>query len=267
MSSSFTATDADGYELMMGRWSRLLADPFIEFSGLIQAGRILDVGCGTGSFERIALTKPGQASIVGIDISKAFVSNARATVKNPRAVFEVCDATALPFPDASFDQTVSMLVLNFVPECMTAIGEISRVTRPGGTVAAAVWNFEGGLVMNRIIWDAAAILDPEASVMRGKAWSAPLIREGELAQSFSDVGMVEIVQRDLLIWMRYASFSDYWGSYLSAQGQLAAYVGNMTEERRKRLEAVVYDAYCAGRADGPRAFAAVAHAARGRVPN
>jgi SAM-dependent methyltransferase len=266
MSSTFTASDAEGYERMMGRWSRLLASPFLDFARLATDGSVLDVGCGTGSLSRVAKSRPGRGKIVGVDLSEPFVEHAKKTVQDARFTFEVCDATELKFTDHAFDQAVSMLVLNFVPDCMKALREMKRVTRAGGTVCAAVWDFEGGLTMNRILWDAAAALDSKASEMRGKAWSAPLIRKGEMAQAFREVGLESVEENDILVWMRFTSFADWWEPFLAAHGMVSAYVSSLTAEAQAQLEAVVRGAYCAGRADGERSYSAVAHAVRGIVP-
>src|SRR5687767_7950377 len=69
MSSNFTATNAEGYELLMGRWSRHLAEPCLDFVGLPASGRVLDVGCGTASLTR-AIAKRMEGEVVGVDIVK-----------------------------------------------------------------------------------------------------------------------------------------------------------------------------------------------------
>jgi SAM-dependent methyltransferase len=264
MTSTFNASNADGYDMLMGRWSRELAVPFIDFSGLAQTGTILDVGCGTGSFSRVALTRPDTAPIVGVDVSTAFVRHARSTVTDPRASFDVADATALPFADTTFAQTISMLVLSFVPDSTAAIREMKRVTKPGGTVAAAMWNFEGALPMNRMIYDVSAGLGLPVANVRNASMS--LIREGELAEAFAAAELVNVTRRDLLIWTRFKSFEDYWTPYLAGQAPIGAYVAGLRDEQRKRLQDAMFDAYCGGRPDGPRSYACVAHAAKGTVP-
>lgn len=61
---SFLATDPDVYEHFMGRWSTRLAEPFLEFADVEPGGRVLDVGCGTGTIS-LALAKRG-ATTVGV---------------------------------------------------------------------------------------------------------------------------------------------------------------------------------------------------------
>ncbi len=106
-SSSYVTGDGDGYELQMGRWSRRLAGPFLDFVGLADGERLLDVGCGTGNLTSAALARDGVREIVGVDFSPAYVEDARRRCPDPRASFRVGDATGLAFEDRSFDRVLS----------------------------------------------------------------------------------------------------------------------------------------------------------------
>ncbi len=144
MSSSFASSGADAYEELIGRWSRKLTAPFIDFVGLADGGSILDVGCGTGSLTRAIARAADVRCVTGIDPSEAYVDFARAKSQDPRIRYQTGDACALSFDDSNFDRCVSQLVLNFIPNASRALDEMVRVTQPGGTVAAAVWDVRGG---------------------------------------------------------------------------------------------------------------------------
>ena len=101
--------------------------------------------------------------MTGIEPSPAYTRYAREHASGDRVRFEVGDALALPFPDDAFDRTLSMLVLNFVPDPAAALQQMIRVTRPGGVVAAAVWDYGGEMQMLRTFWDAAVAVDPDAA--------------------------------------------------------------------------------------------------------
>ncbi|MBI3517714.1 MAG: class I SAM-dependent methyltransferase [Proteobacteria bacterium] len=260
---AFTFQDAEGYERLMGRWSRRLAPLLIEFGGLAPGERVLDVGCGTGSLTVALQEAADLAAITAIDVVEPYVSFARARSRDPRVTFERADARALPFADASFDRAFSMLVLLFIPDAERAVAEMRRVVRPGGRVTAAVWDTFGGAPQARLIWDVAGVLDP--------AFERPLFRPmtapGEMAQVWHAQGLVEVEQTSLLIRMEFASFDDYWSPYLSGEGPIGKFVVELAPAARARLQDHVRRAYLANRPDGPRSFPNVAWACRGTVPD
>jgi hypothetical protein len=140
-----------------------------------------------------------------------------------------------------------------------------RVTRPGGVIAAAVWDFAGGLVYQRIFWDTAVALDPEADLSRGRHFSGPLTGPGELVAAFNEAGLRGVKPASLSIRMEYADFDDYWEPIANAQGPVGDYVKRLPPKRLETLAAAVRRAYLAGRPDGPRSMAATAWAACGEV--
>ena len=148
----------------MGRWSRRLAEPFLDFVGTAEGETVLDVGCGTGCLLAVALTQRCQVKQVrGVDFSPAYIEHAKQHVHDPRISFEVGDACGMTFPDRSFDRVLSLLMLHFVPKADQAIAEMRRVARPGAVVGATVWDARGGFVATRMFFDTAAVLDPKAA--------------------------------------------------------------------------------------------------------
>ena len=235
ISSTFVAADGDGYELQMGRWSRRLASPFIAFVEIAHAAHVLDVGCGTGNLAFELARTPGVAKVSGIDFSPVYVEHARQSNREPRIDFQVGDACALPFADATFDHALSMLVLQFVPRSDIAIAEMRRVTRPGGTIAAATWDTRGGFVAYRMLFDTAAMLDPAALERRKRVYTRPLSRPGELERAWQAAGLVDVVQDMITIRMDFASFADYWAPCEGKDGPMAEYVGSLDDATRSKV--------------------------------
>ena len=266
MTSSFTVRSADGYERLMGRWSRVLAVPFIEFAGVADGERILDVGCGTGSLTFALPQAADLAEIAAIDFSPVFVAAAQQRNTDPRITIAQGDACAIPFPDGRFDRALSLLVLHFVPQADQAVAEMRRVVRPGGVVAAAVWDHLGGMTATRMMWDTVAAQDDEARRLRSQYFFQPMMRPDELRRSFVARGLVDVSQTSLLIRMHYENFADYWEPIAAGEGPLGKYVAALDPVRRARTDEAVRAAYEAGQPDGPRSFAAVAWACRGVVP-
>lgn len=265
-SSTFSATDGDAYEQQMGRWSRRLAGPFLDFAGLDGGGRILDLGCGTGSLTRALAGRCAASRVVGLDVSDAYVDHARRGIGDTRVEFQVGDACAMPFPDRSFDGVLSMLVLPFVPNTAEAVAEVRRVARPGAVVAAASWDARGGCVAHRIFLDTAAVLDPAADALRTRNCTRPTTRPGALAAAWREAGFLDIRETALTIRMEYADFADYWGPYLTGQGPAADYVAGLGAPAAARLREHVRRAYLDGEPDGPRSYVATAWAVRGTNP-
>jgi SAM-dependent methyltransferase len=262
--SSAMFSESDAYERFMGRWSRRLAEAFVAFAGVNDGDAVLDVGSGTGSLSAAALARLSTGRLVGIDPSAAYVAAAQATLGGPRATFEQGDAQRLRFPDASFDRTLSLLVVNFIPDRDAALREMMRVTRPGGVIAAAVWDYGGGMEMLRIFWDEAVALDPAIEARDER--HMPLSRAGELAAFWTMHGLREVEETALDITQAFASFDDYWRPFLDGQGPAGAYAVGLAAGPRAALEARLRQRLLGGRADGPITLTARAWAVKGVVP-
>lgn len=266
MAPPLTFRSAGEYERRMGRWSRLLAGPFIAFADLEDGDRVLDVGCGTGN---LAFALPEAArvgEVCGIDRSPAFVAEARRLNTDPRIGIAEGDACAIPFPAGRFDRALSLLVLHVVPDPGRAVAEMRRVVRPGGVIAAAVWDHLGGMPAIRMMLDTVAALDGETRHLRDHYCFPPAMRPGGMRQLFTAQGLLDVSETPLLIRMDYESFADYWEPAVASEGHLGRYVAGLDPARRARIDAAVRAAYEAGQPDGPRSFAAVAWACRGVVP-
>jgi SAM-dependent methyltransferase len=265
-SSTFTSASGDGYELQMGRWSRRLAEPFLDFCGWQDGESILDAGCGTGSLTFALAQRTKTANIEGIDFSPAYIAHATHWNRESRIQFQVGDICALPYEDASFDRVMSLLVLHFVPRTEDAVVEMRRVARPGATVGAAVWDARGGFVANRIFFDAAATLDQKGNDRRARNYTRPLTRPGELGSAWRAAGFTDVREAMLAIRMEFESFNDYWAPYVGKDGPGAEYVATLDAAQQERLCDLVRAAYLDGEADGPRSYAAIAWTVAGSVP-
>ena len=171
----------------------------------------------------------------------------------------------MPFAEASFDQVLSLLMLHFVPRAPDAIAEMRRVAKPGATVAAAVWDARS-LVAHRMMFDTAAVLDPEADALRARSLVRPMTRPGELAAAWRAAGILDVHETLLTVRMEFADFDDFWSPYLGGQGPGGGYVATLDPPARDRLREHVRRAYLDGDPDGPRSYAASAWAVRGTVP-
>lgn len=255
--------DAESYERFMGRWSRLVAPLLIDFAGIPDSGRVLDIGSGTGSLAFAIAREKAGTRVLGIDPSKDYVGYANS--KNPfpdRVSFESGDAQQLKLADGAFDACASLLVFNFIPDPVKALNEARRVTKPGGRISAAVWDYGAGMRMLRVFWDAATTVDRTLQVDER---NMRLCRSGELSQLWKQGGLVNVEERPLDIGMRFQSFADYWDPFLLGQGPAGAYVGKLDSDRRARLRAEVKGQLRIKVDDAPFTLPARVWAVRGAV--
>jgi SAM-dependent methyltransferase len=248
----------------MGRWSRRLAPPFLAFAGLKDGDRILDVGSEKGALAQVVLQEAPASRVVGIDSSPAYVASARTRAGGGHATFEEGDARRLRFPDGSFDAALAPLVVNFIPDRAAAVREMARVTHLGGVVAAAVWDYGGGMEMLRAFWDEAVALDP-ASEPRDER-HLPACRPGELAVLWRAKGLLEVREEPLVVPLAFASFADFWSPFREGQGPAGTHVASLSEGSRRDLEHRLRRRLLG--ADGDRSITlnARAWAVRGVVP-
>jgi len=251
------------YEPYVGRWSRLVARAFVDWLAVPDGKDWVDVGCGTGAVSQTVLDRANPRSVMGVDPSPGFVDYARAHVGGGRASFEVGDARALPIEAASRDAAVSGLVLNFVPEPARAAAEMARVVRPGGVVAAYVWDYTGKMELMRYFWDAAVALDPAAREL-DEGPRFPICQPGPLSELFAAAGLRGVEVRAIDVPTVFRDFDDYWSPFLGGQAPAPAYAMSLSEARRDALRDRIRSHLPIGR-DGTISLIARAWAARGRV--
>ncbi|RYH05849.1 class I SAM-dependent methyltransferase [Tropicimonas sp. IMCC6043] len=255
--------EGDSYDLLMGRWSRLLAPSFVDFASVTDGDHVLEVGCGTGSLTRAVLDAGPEVLVTGIDGSADYIEINRTTTGDNRATLEQGDAQALSYQDNSFNGAVSLLVMNFVPDPAGAVTEMKRVTRTGGYVAAAVWDYGDGMLMLRHLWDEAAAMDADAEARHER--NMPLCRDGELAALWRECGLRNVTDTGLTIQMNFSSFDDYWKPFLNGPGPSGAYVSGLDAAAQARLRNRLYRKLAGGSEETPFSLSARAWAVRGRV--
>lgn len=222
------------YEQYVGRWSRAVAAEFLRWIAVPSGLAWADVGCGTGALSSAILTMCEPSAVSGIDSSGGFVSQARQRIGDPRARFDVGDATRLPWDPAVWDVTVSGLVLNFVGDHEAMVGEMARVTRPGGTVAAYVWDYAGGMQMMRHFWDAAVAVSRNDAKL-DQAERFPFCQPGPLQALFEKTKLKSVTVRAIDIPTVFASFDDYWIPFLGRTGAAPTYLASVGDELRERI--------------------------------
>ena len=265
-SGGYAATDGAAYQRFIGRWTRRLADPLVAFAEPLPEGPVLDIGAGTGSVVAALRKASPTRDIIGVDVAEPYLAFARKREDCAGATFLQQDAASLDLPDNHFAGAFSCIVMNFLKEPAKALSEMRRVVMPGGVIASAVWDFRGGLVYQRLLWDTIASLDPKAAATRDRIFSAPLGLPGGMVGLWEAAGIEGVERTSLTIRMDFADFADYWEPLLGGQGPVGGYVAGLDSDMQARVREAVRAAFLAGAPDGERSLTATAWAVKGRVP-
>ena len=219
----------DDYLRFIGPYSQALATLFADVAGVGAGQRVLDVGCGPGTLTAELIRRLGTAAVSAVEPSASFAAAARA--RWPEVDIRRCSAEQLPFPDGAFDAALAQLVVHFMTDPVAGLREMNRVTRPGGTVAACVWDHAGGRGPLAAFWSAVRELDPAADDESGLAG----VREGHLAQLFAQAGLDQVKPGFLTARVRHASFEQWWERFTLGVGPAGDYVAALTSEHREEL--------------------------------
>ena len=225
---------AEAYDRYVGRYAPDLAAQLVAAAGVKPGMRVVDVGCGPGAVASAAAEIAGDENVAAIDPSEPFANACRERL--PNADVRVASAEELPFRDDTFDVALAQLVVNFMRDPEAGVREMARVTRPGGKVAACVWDYSGGMTLIRTFFDAATATDP-AAAEHDEGRKMPYCREGELAALFERTGLGHVRGGELTAHASYDSFGDLIAPLASGVGPAGAYYVSLREDGRRRLEA------------------------------
>jgi SAM-dependent methyltransferase len=221
------------YEQYVGRWSRKVAPLFLAGLDAPQGRRWLDVGCGTGALCAAILDHCAPTTVTGVEPSAGFLKTAKENLGD-LVTLHSGSATAIPLGDAEIDVVVSGLVLNFVDDPLAALAEMARVSKPGGVIAAYVWDYAGKMEFMRHFWDAAVALDPDAAPL-DEGVRFPLCQPAALEDLFVRAGLKTVAVTAIDIPTRFANFDEYWQPFLGGQGPAPAYTVSLADKARTRL--------------------------------
>ena len=223
----FVASDA--YDRFMGRYSAPLSPLLADLAGVEAGATVLDVGCGPGALTAELVSRLGASAVAAVDPSEPFVAAARA--RNPGVDVQLAPAEELPFTDGAFDVALAQLVVHFMRDPVEGLREMARVTRPGGVVAASVWDHAGDGSPLSLFWSVVTELDPAVENESHLAGA----REGHLGELFAAAGLQEVEETALTVRVQHPSFEDWWEPFTLGVGPAGAYVGALDEAGRERL--------------------------------
>ncbi|HSK14580.1 MAG TPA: class I SAM-dependent methyltransferase [Gaiellaceae bacterium] len=229
------AVAAEEYDRFVGRYSGELGSALASAAGVLPGMRALDVGCGPGALTRVLADRLGPENVAAVDPSEPFLEAVAARL--PGVDVRLARAEELPFEDGAFDAALAQLVVNFMADPHAGVAEMRRVVRPGGTVAACVWDYAEEMTLLRAFWEAAAALEPERVEGRDERTAMRFDDEGELAGLWREAGLGDVEEGRLVVSAGYESFEDLWAPLESGVGPAGAYTASLDAERRRALAA------------------------------
>jgi ubiquinone/menaquinone biosynthesis C-methylase UbiE len=252
--------DGAAYERMMGAWSKLAGEIFLDWLAPRPDLKWIDVGCGNGAFTALVAAYTAPAEIRGIDPSDGQLDYARLRGGTEMAEFVKGDAMALPFDAHAFDVAIMALVIFFIPEPAKGVAEMVRVVAPGGTVAAYAWDMLGG----------GFPLEPILIELKAMGFNPPRPPQSDaskteaLQQLWTDAGLVDVETRRIDVQRSFVDFDDFWGA-ATLGASIGPMLASMAPEDVARLKSGVRK-HLKEDSTGRITYAAWANAIKGRVP-
>jgi SAM-dependent methyltransferase len=222
-------TSADAYDRFMGRYSVQLAPQMAALGGVAEGQRALDVGCGPGALTGELVSRLGAENVAAVDPSEPFV--AAVAERHPGVDARQGSAEQIPFADDEFDVVLAQLVIHFLKDPVAGVTEMRRVTRPGGVVAACVWDHGGHEGPLRKFWEAARQIDPNVD----DESRLPGVRQGQLGDYFRQAGLEQIYETSLTLAVEHRSFEEWWEPFTLGVGPAGAYAAHLDAERQAEL--------------------------------
>lgn len=252
-------TSGAAYDGFMGRYSKPLAEAFAESAGVRTGMTVLDLGCGPGALTGVLSNLLGADSVSACDPSPPFVE--ACAYRHPGVDVRRGAAEAIPFEAGTFDAALAQLVLHFVDDPSLAAAECRRVLKPGGVIAACVWDRAKGMEMLRHFWKAAFTLDAD---IPAETTSLRFGRPGEIAELLEQAGFIDVRETTLAVSSTYADFDELWSGFQAGIGPAGVYCQRLEPEAQTVLRRAVFERL--GSPAGPFSLDAWARSASGRLP-
>jgi SAM-dependent methyltransferase len=223
--------ESSAYEKFMGPWSRAVGIEFLRWLSPPTDVRWLDMGCGSGISTELIVERCAPASVIGIDPSQAQIDHACRRHFANHVQFQIADAKALPFSEASFDVAISGLVLNFIDNPLMAISEFRRVLRPNGLVGCYVWDFAAERSPSwpmRVSMRRVGIEVPNIPGAENSSLSA-------LRSIFNLAGLKAVATETIDVTISYRHFDQFWQSQTTSYSPTTTIIQSLEERDRSVL--------------------------------
>ena len=214
------------YDRFMGRYSAQLVPEMLALAGVRAGQTALDVGCGPGALTAGLVDLLGPGAVAAVDPSAPSVEVNRE--RHPGVDVRQAVAEQLPFEDDRFDVAMAQLVVHFMSDPVAGLREMRRIVRPGGVVAACVWDLAGGRAPVSDFWRVATTLDPTVRAETERNGG----RQGHLAELFEAAGLADLGEVELHAEIHHEDFDEWWQPYTLGVGRAGQYLAELDPVRR-----------------------------------
>lgn len=249
--------DGVAYDRLMGRWSAVAGDSFLDWLALPRGLRWLDVGCGGGAFTERIVARCAPREVHGVDPSEAQLAYARARPNIGPARFVRGDAESLPYGDDRFDVATMALVISFVPDQARGVAQMKRLVVSGGTIAAYMWDVAGG----------GMPVEPVYAALRSLGHPVPQLGEAgreHLEGLWQRAGLEAVETTVIRVPVTFSSSEEFWELHSNSGGPTGVMIQKLSPAERERVRARIEETIPRD-ADGRIAYSAHANAVKGRV--
>jgi len=205
---------------------------------------VLDVASGTGEPALTIATKLRGGIVVATDLSEGMLAVARENavrrgIKNLEII--ACDVSELPFPDNSFDSVSCRFGFMFFPDMLQAAKEMTRVLKPGGRVATAVWN-----VPEKNFWASAIlnVINKNMQLIPPPPGAPGLFRcaeRGLITDLFNKAGLRHISENEVGGKLNIGSKEAYWSFMTEVVAPVVAALSNADDAMKAKIKSEVFE--------------------------
>lgn len=256
--------DADGYDAYMGEWSAGLSPLFLDFVEVDRDARVLDIGCGTGNLLAALAARRPATQLLGVDPSPFLLAKAKERVDLAEATLLVGYVEQLPLASGLVDYCLSMLVLQEFADRPAALGEMRRVTRVGGVVAACQWDFARMPVIAALV-EAIEQVNPVAGRQISASSPAVFADEAELLLHWDRAGFENIEAGRIAVSRTFPTFEHLWSPLAAGSTPSTLTLASLPPADQGAVRALLRRRFEVGPADGPLQITAEALVVRGNV--
>ena len=214
---------------------------------------VLDVASGTGEPGLTIAAKLSGGKVIITDLADHMLEIARenATSRGIENIETVtCDVCDLPFPDNTFDAISCRFGFMFFPDMLLAANEMVRVLKPGGKIAASVWN-----VPEKNFW-VTAIMSTINKNMElpppppGSPGMFRCAKDGFISDIFSQAGLKNISQTEIFGKLNCKTIDAYWGMQTEVGAPIVAALSKASDDMKEKIKIETYSALSQKYPDG-----------------